>query len=56
NMAHFFKQRMTNPVTALMNEMDENDDNFPSIGCELVTRYPGYTMDTYHITSALLVL
>ena len=56
NMAHFFKQRMTNLVTALMNEMDENDDNFPNIGCELVTRYPGYTMDTYHITSALLVL
>ena len=56
NMAHFFKNRMTDPVTALISDMDENDDNYLNFMCELVTRHPGYTTDTYNITSALLAL
>jgi len=47
---------MTDAGTALISDIDENDDNYPNIMCELVTRHPGYTTDTYNITSALLAL
>ena len=41
NVTHFFKHRMTGPVTTLISDMDDNVDNFPNITCELVTRHPG---------------
>ncbi|KAI0214432.1 hypothetical protein LSAT2_000473 [Lamellibrachia satsuma] len=47
---------MTNPVVALVNEIYENDNNFPNLACELVTRYPDYTFATYHVASAILAL
>ena len=56
NMAHFFRQRMTNPVSALLSDMNEQDDSYPNLACELIAKYPGCSMDAYAITSAMLVL
>ena len=47
---------MTDPVSALLSDMDEKDDNYPDLACELIARYPGCSMDAYNITSAMLVL
>ena len=54
NMTHFFLHHMTDPVSALLNDMDEH--NYPNLACQLIARYPRYTMDAYDITSAMLVL
>ena len=34
NMAHFFLHRMTDPVSALLSHMDEQDDNYPNLACQ----------------------
>ena len=56
NIAHFMTLRRTNPVTNLVQEIDESDDDFPNISCELLNAYPNHSLGTYSIASAMLVL
>ena len=56
NLAHFARLRRENPVASMVLEMDENDDNYPNLSCEIMHIYPGYALGTYSIASAMLVL
>ena len=53
NLAHFARLQRVHPVASMVLEMDENDDNYPNLSCELMHVYPGYALGTY---SAMLVL
>jgi len=48
--------RWTDPVTNLVQEIDEDDDDFPNISCELWHAYPNHSLGTYSVASAMLVL
>ena len=46
---------MKDPITVLMAESEDNDD-FKSLSCDLMTTYPGHSHDTYIIAAALLIV
>ena len=56
NISHFMNLRRTDPVTNLVQEIDEDDDDYPNISCELLHAYPNHSLGTYSVASAMLVL
>ena len=52
NISHL---KMTNPITTLMAETEDNNDSLP-ISCELMTAHPSRSHDTYLIAAAILVV
>jgi len=56
NILHFMNLRRTHHVTNLVQEIDENDDDFPNISCELLHAYPNHSLGTYSVAAAMLVL
>ena len=56
NILHFMNLRRTHHVTNLVQKIDENDDDFPNISCELLHAYPNHSLGTYSVAAAMLVL